>query len=61
MINRGDETLLLETTGRTKDRMLKKLNQAKSEYIPFASVDTELRKKVYLGIIHWISVLSKKK
>ena len=54
IIRQIDGDLILETTGRSKERMLKPLLLHRHEYIPFAAVDTELRKKVYLGIIAWL-------
>ena len=60
MFHHGGQYLIFETTGRSKERMLKPFDDHKHEYIPFAAVDTELRKKVYNGIIYWLSVISKK-
>lgn len=54
IVSHIDGDLILETTGRSKERMLKPLLAHRHEYIPFAAVDTELRKKVYLGIIAWL-------
>lgn len=48
------EEFVFESTGRTPERIVK-LHQDESEnYIPFASVDSQLRKKVYNGMMHWI-------
>lgn len=45
---------LFESTGRTPARVLRPHKDAMQQYIPFASVDRNLRKKVYNGIAHWI-------
>ncbi|MDH5181483.1 MAG: transglutaminase-like cysteine peptidase [Gammaproteobacteria bacterium] len=50
----NDQIIIFETTGVSKDRMFKPLAQAAGEYIPFASVDHQVRKKVYPGIADWI-------
>jgi len=45
---------LFESTGRTHARVMRPHAEAFEHYIPFASVDRNLRKKVYNGIAHWI-------
>ena len=60
MINHVNGNIIFETTGRSKERMLKPFDHHKHEYIPFAAVDTDLRKKVYNGIVYWLSVLKEK-
>jgi len=57
----ANERYLLETTGRSKDRMIKTMELAMTEYIPFAAIDTRLQKKVYMGIIYWLRVLASKR
>lgn len=45
---------LFESTGRTHTRVMRPHVEAMTHYIPFASVDRNMRKKVYNGIAHWI-------
>jgi len=60
ILYRGNDTYVLETTGKSRERIIKPIKQAKFEYIPFAAVDTQLRKKVYNGIVHWLRILASK-
>lgn len=48
------EMFVLETTGRSLERIVHLHEDVKDRYVPFASVDAGLRKKVYNGLTHWI-------
>jgi len=50
-----DEQYIYESTGRSPERMLKAFSAAHESYVPFAAVDSLLRKKVYRGMLHWIT------
>ncbi len=50
---------IFETTGRSRERMFKPLDQVAREYIPFAAIDQDVRKKVYMGITQRIMKLMK--
>jgi hypothetical protein len=48
------EQFVLETTGRSPERIVKLHEDAVEHYVPFAAVDNQLQKKVYNGLTHWI-------
>ncbi len=48
------EHYLFESTGRAFNRVMRPYEQAFPHYIPFASVDRDMRKKVYNGLAHWV-------
>lgn len=54
-----DEVFILESTGSSRERMLKPVNQVMTEYVPFAAIDENLKKRVYNGIANWILAMSK--
>lgn len=56
-----NKPVIFETTGITKDRMFKPLESVAAEYIPFASIDNKVQKKVYVGIAKWLMMLANKK
>jgi hypothetical protein len=45
---------VFESTGRGIDRILKGHSLVRDSYVPFASVDSQMRKKVYKGMLHWV-------
>lgn len=49
------EQYVFESTGRSPERILKEYSVARDNYVPFAAVDSRLRKKVYKGMLHWIA------
>lgn len=49
------EEFVFESTGRTSERIIKLHHEEMDNYVPFASVDGELRKKVYNGLTYWIT------
>ena len=55
-----DEVFILESTGSNRERMLKPVSQVMTEYVPFAAIDKDLKKKVYNGIANWILAMSKR-
>lgn len=48
------EQFVFESTGRSLERVVKPHQDEADNYIPFASVDSQFRKKVYNGMMHWI-------
>lgn len=48
-----DGPYVLETAGRSKAKILKAHTTAEKSYVPFASVDAELRRKIYGGVLKW--------
>ena len=46
---------VFEATGRGLERIVKLHQDEMDNYVPFASVDSELRKKVYNGLTYWIT------
>lgn len=48
------EQFVFESTGRSPERIIKLHDDEMDNYIPFASVDSQLRKKVYNGMLHWV-------
>lgn len=48
------EAFIIESTGRAPERIVKLHRDEIENYVPFASVDGELRKKVYGGLTYWI-------
>lgn len=57
----NDKIVIFETTGKTKDRMFKPLESVAAEYIPFAAIDNNVKKKVYVGIAKWLIMLANRK
>lgn len=55
LFRQGEDAYVFETTARNPEKQIKPLEQAKMEYIPFASIDTNLGKKVYMGMVHWLT------
>lgn len=53
----NDKPVIFETTGVSKQRMFKPLDSAIAEYIPFAAIDHNVKKKVYIGITAWFMKL----
>lgn len=45
---------VFESTGRSPERILKEYSSARDSYVPFAAVDSQMRKKVYRGMLHWV-------
>lgn len=58
LLEHNGERFLFESTGRARERVLRPYEEAYLHYIPFASVDRALRKKVYNGLVHWIMKLT---
>lgn len=50
------EEYVFETTGRTVERIIKPHEDVLDNYVPFAAVDRELRKKVYNGLTYWVTI-----
>ncbi len=48
----GDDEFILESVGRSRDRMLRRLADVRHEYVPHAGVDRECRLHAYGGMLH---------
>jgi hypothetical protein len=53
LLRHAGETWVFESTGRSPMRVMRRHAEAAAHYVPFASVDKALKKKVYQGIAWW--------
>jgi hypothetical protein len=47
--SKGGQEFILETVGRSQERMIRSLSDAKSEYIPHAGIDQKFQRYAYCG------------
>lgn len=52
LLRHEGETWVFESTGRSPTRVMRRHAEAAPHYVPFASVDKALKKKVYQGIAY---------